>query len=242
MESKMVLAIEFKLEYIADIVFLVGLAIWAIIDGRKGFITCFFSFVSAIACAIGVLFLSAPLLKMTGGLFGIEAWMQGGIGDWLSTIKPFDLDISTDGWSATLDTLSLPAFLKSAVLEEIDAVVGDIPSGTRLGQYVGSAIGSFLATVLCGIIMFIAVKLLMLLLRGVLNKVAESSAFISKINVLGGIAAGTFKAFSVVCILLALLSLIPAEWLTNFFNNTLILKGIYNNNPLLTVFSWFVVA
>ena len=152
------------------------------------------------------------------------------------------MDISTDGWSATLDTLSLPAFLKSAVLEEIDAVVGDIPAGTRLGQYVGSAIGSFLATVLCGIIMFIVIKLLMLLLRGVLNKVAESSAFISKINVLGGIAAGTFKSFSVVCILLALLSLIPAEWLTNFFNNTLILKGIYNNNPLLTVFSWFVVA
>lgn len=242
MESKMLLAIEFKLEYIADIVFLVGLAIWAIIDGRKGFITCFFSFVSAIACAIGVLFLSAPLLKMTGGLFGIEAWMQGGIGDWLSTIKPFDLDISTDGWSATLDTMALPAFLKSAVLEEINAVVGDIPSGTRLGQYVGTAIGSFLATALCGIIMFIAIKLLMLLLRGVLNKVAESSAFISKINVLGGIAAGTFKAFSVVCILLAVLSLIPAEWLINFFNNTLILKGIYNNNPLLTVFSWFVVA
>ncbi len=238
----MLLAIDFKLEYIADIVFLAGLAIWAIIDGRKGFITCFFSFVSAIACAIGVLFLSAPLLKMTGGLFGLEAWMQGGIGDWLSTIRPFDLDISTEGWRTTLDTLALPAFLKSAVLEEIAAVVGDIPAGTRLGQYVGGAIGSFLATVLCGVLTFIIIKLLMLLLRGVLNKVAESSAFISKINVLGGISAGMFKAFSVVCILLAVLSLIPAEWLTNFFNNTLILKGIYNNNPLLTVFSWFVVA
>ena len=40
----MLLAIDFKLEYIADIVFLIGLAIWAIIDGKKGFITCFFSF------------------------------------------------------------------------------------------------------------------------------------------------------------------------------------------------------
>ncbi len=238
----MLLAIDFKLQYIADIVFLVGLAIWAIIDGRKGFITCFFSFVSAIACAIGVLFLSAPLLKLTGGLFGIEAWMQGGIGDWLSGIRPFDLDISVEGWRAALDTMALPTFLKTAVLEEIAACIGDIPAGTRLGQYVGVSIGSFLATVLCGVLVFILIKLLMLLLRGVLNKVANSSSFISKINVLGGIAAGTFKAFSVVCILLAVLSLIPAEWLTNFFNNTLILKGIYNNNPLLTVFSWFVVA
>ena len=168
--------------------------------------------------------------------------MQGGLGDWISTIKPFDLDISTEGWSATLDTLSLPAFLKEAVLEEIAAYVGDIPAGTLLGQYVGSAIASFLATVLCGAMVFIVIKLLMLLLRGILNKVAKTSSFISKINVLGGILAGSFKAFSVVCILLALLSLIPAEWMTNFFNNTLILKGIYNSNPILTVFSWFVVA
>ena len=238
----MLLAIDFKLEYIADIVFLVGLAIWAIMDGKKGFITCFFSFVSAIACAIGVLFLSAPLLKLTGGLFGIEAAMQGGIGDWLSTIRPFDLDISTEGWRATLDTMELPAFLKEAVLEEIAAYVGEIPAGTRLGQYVGIAIGSFLATVLCGALMFVLIKLLMLLLRGVLNKVANSSAFIAKINVLGGILAGSFKTIAVVSILLALLSLIPVEWMTTFFNNTLILKGMYNNNPILTVFSWFIVA
>ena len=238
----MLLAIDFKLEYIADIVFLVGLAIWAIIDGKKGFITCFFSFVSAVACAIGVLFLSAPVLKMTNGLFGIETWMQDGLGSWLSTIRPFDLDISTEGWRATLDTMALPAFLKEAVLEEIAAYVGDIPAGTMLGQYVGSAIGSFLATVICGALVFIIIKLLMLLLRGVLNKVAKASTFISKINVLGGILAGSFKTIAVVSILLALLSLIPLEWLTNFFNNTLILKGMYNNNPILTVFSWFIVA
>ena len=238
----MFLAIDFKLEYIADIAFLIGLAIWAIIDGKKGFITCFFSFVSAIACAIGVLFLSAPVLKMTNGLFGIEIWMQDGLGSWLSTIRPFDLDISTEGWRATLDTMALPAFLRDAVLEEIAAYVGDIPAGTMLGQYVGSAIGSFLATVICGAMVFIIIKLLMLLLRGVLNKVAKASTFISKINVLGGILAGSFKTIAVVSILLALLSLIPLEWLTNFFNNTLILKGIYNNNPILTVFSWFIVA
>ena len=238
----MVLAIGFRGEYIADIVFLIGLAIWAIIDGKKGFITCFFSFISPIVCTLAVLFLSAPLLKMTGGLFGLEGWMRNGLGGWLSTIRPFDLDISTEGWRATLDTMSLPDFLKDAVLEEIAAYVGEIPAGTLLGQYVGDVIGSFLATVLCGALMFVMVKLLMLLLRGILNKVAQSSNFIARINVIGGILAGSFKAIAVVCILLALLSLIPVEWMTTFFNNTLILKGMYNNNPLLTVFSWFVVA
>ena len=238
----MLLAIDFKAEYLVDIVFLIGLAIWAIIDGKKGFITCFFSFVSAIVCTLTVLFLSAPLLNMTGGLFGLEGWLKEGMGNWLSTVRPFDLDISTDGWRATLDTMSLPDFLKDAVLEEIAAYVGEIPAGTLLGQYVGSAIASFLATVLCGAVLFVVVKLLMLLLRGILNKVAQKSNFIARINVLGGILAGTFKAIAVASIVLAVLSLIPVEWITTFFNNTLILKGMYNNNPILTVFSWFVVA
>ena len=145
-------------------------------------------------------------------------------------------------WLFSQAPMALPAFLRDAVLEEIAAYVGDIPAGTMLGQYVGSAIGSFLATVICGALVFIIIKLLMLLLRGVLNKVAKASTFISKINVLGGILAGSFKTIAVVSILLALLSLIPLEWLTNFFNNTLILKGMYNSNPILTVFSWFIVA
>ena len=236
----MLLAVDFKWAYIVDIVFILAIIIWAIIDGRRGFISCFFSFISAIVCTLAVLFLSGPLARWTNGLFGLEGVMQTGIGNWLSGIKPFNLDISAEGWRETLDGIGLPGFIKDAVLTEINGVTGEIPAGTLLGQYVGNVVGTFLTTVICAVVLFVLVKLLMLLLRGILNNVAENSVFIEKINVLGGLLAGAFKAFAIFCILLALLSLIPSEGMTNFFNDTLIVKGLYNNNPVFAVFSWFI--
>lgn len=236
------LAATFNVEYIADIAFILVMLIWAIVDGKKGFINCFFSFVTAVVCALAVLFLSAPVLKWTGGLFGLETIMQDGLGGWLSTIKPFDLDVSMEGWQTKLEEMALPQFLVDAVLAEIESVVGGIPEGTLLGVYLGQVVGSFLATIICAIAVFLIVKLIMLLLRGLLNKVVRSCKFFEKINVLGGIVAGAFKGFAVMCILLALLSLITVPEIPAFFDKTLILSGLYHNNPVLVVFSWFVVA
>ncbi len=235
----MLLAIEFKAEYIADIVFVLAIMIWAFIDAKKGFINCFFSFVSAIVCAMAVLFLSKPVLTWTDGLFGLEKWIQDGLGEWLSGIKPFNLDISMEGWKAQFDEMSLPTFLQTAILAEIEPLAGEIPAGTMLGQYAGQAIGTFLALAVCGLALFIVAKLIMRLLRGALNRIAENSPFIEKINRLGGLVAGTFKAFALVCVVLAVMSLFASEGLTNFFDNTLWLKELYNNNPLMAVFAWF---
>lgn len=236
------LAANFNIEYIADIVFILVLLIWAIVDGKKGFVSCFFSIISTIVCVLAVLFLSGPVLGWTNGLFGLEEVMQVGLGDWLSTVKPFDLDVSMDGWQTKMDEIALPAFLADAVLAEIQKVVGDIPAGTMLGQYLGVTIGTFAATILCAIVIFFLVKLIMLLLRGLLNKFVSSCKLFQKINVLGGMIAGAFKGFFVVCAVLAILSLIPSPELIDFFDMTLILGGLYYDNPIMVVFSWFVVS
>ena len=138
-----------------------------------------------------------------------------------------------------LDAIGLPQFIKDAVLEEISTLTGTIPEGTLLGQFIGSAVGSFLAIGICGVAVFVVAKILMLLTKGILNAIARSSAFISKINVLGGIVAGAFKAFVIICIILAVLSIVPVEGISNIFDETLLLKGLYHNNPVMSVFAWF---
>lgn len=239
MENKMLLAIEFDWPYLLDAGLILAITIWALIDGKRGFITCFFSFVSAIVCTLAVLFLSSPVLRLTNGLFGLEGVMQNGIGNWLCGVKPFNLDMSSDGWETVLQGASLPQFLKKAVVAEIEGLTGGIPEGTLLGHYAGNAVGSFLATGICAVVVFVATKLLMKLMRGILNRIARASFVIEKVNLLGGMAAGAFKAFALTCIALAILSLIPSQGLTDFFNRTLILKSLYNNNPLFAVFAWF---
>ena len=235
----MILAIGFKVEYVIDIVFLLAIVVWALVDAKKGFIGCFFSFISAIVCATAVLFLTGPVLRLTGGLFGLEKTIQGGLGDWLSTIPMGNIDISTSGWMEKMETLGLPQFIKDEVLKEISTITGTIPEGTMLGQYIGSAVGSFLALVICGILVLLITKLLMMLTRGILNSIAKASPFIWKINMVGGILAGAFKAVAMTCVILSILAVIPVEGISNFFDNTLLLKDWYHNNPMMTIYSWF---
>ena len=235
----MLLAVEFKTEYLVDLFVIFGIMVWALIDGKKGFINCFFSFISATVCAIAVIFLSGPVLRLTGGLFGLEGMIQEGLGNVLCNIPMGDIDISSEGWRTQLDALALPQFLKDSVLEEINALTSGIPEGTLLGTFIGSSVGSFLAMGVCGIVVFIVAKILMSLTKGLFNSIANSCGFIARINVIGGVLAGTFKAFALLCIVLAVLSIIPIESISAFIDNTLIIKYLYHNNPLMAVFSWF---
>lgn len=236
------LAATFNIEYIADIAFVLILLIFAIVDGKKGFVACFFSIITLIVSLLAMFFFSGPILNATGGLFGLEGVIQVGLGDWISTIKPFNLDISMDGWQAQMEAMALPQFLADAVLAEINAVVGDIPAGTMLGQYVGQIIGTFVATIICAIAVFLVVKLIMALLRGLLTKIVNSCGLFKKINLLGGILAGVVKGFALLCAVLALVSLIPVPEIGVFFDGTLFVGMLYHENPLMAILSTFVVA
>jgi hypothetical protein len=144
-----------------------------------------------------------------------------------------------------MEQMALPQFIVDAVLAEIEEVMaslGEIPAGTMLGEYVGQVIGSFLTSVICAIALFIIVKLIMLLLRGVLNKIVSASKFIEKINVLLGAATGIIIGFIIVCALLAILTLIPVPEIAVFFDNTMMLKGLYHNNPILVLIGTFILA
>ncbi|MBQ8374514.1 MAG: CvpA family protein [Clostridia bacterium] len=239
------LAAEFNWAYIADIVFILILIIWAIIDARKGFITCFFSFISTIVAVLVVVLFSASITDWTNGLFGLRDLLGEGIGNGLSSVAPFNIDISTEGIAETIGALALPDFIKDAVLTEVTAVIesagmGGLEAGTLLGQFVGQEIAGFLASTICAIVLFFLVKLIMLIVRGILNKVAENAPIFQKINLIGGMFVGLFKGFLAVCGLLAILSLIPAEGLVNFFDSTLMLGGLYHNNPIMAIFGLFM--
>ena len=225
------LAIVFNTAYIADIIFLTLLVVLMIMDARKGFIGVFFSFVSSVVAVLLALLFAARLQEATGGLFGLEAACGGWIGDGLSKISPFNIDISSEGIEAQIASLALPEFIKTAVLQEITALTPEVAAGTLLGQYVGGILAQYLVLLLCGLALFFGVKIVMLILRKLLTNVAESVFLFRKINRLGGMLVGLFKGLVITCVILAIVALIPNEGLHSFFTQTMILKGFYNSNP-----------
>ena len=231
------LAIVFQTAYIADIVFLALTVAFMIIDARRGFISVFFSFVSTVVLA---LFFAAQFQQSTDGLFGFESAAAGWIGEGLSKISPFNLDISAEGIEAQISTLALPEFIKEAVLKEITAVTPEVAAGTLLGQYVGVILSQYLVLFLCGLLLFFGVKLVMRILRKLLTRMAESVYLFRKINRLGGMFVGLLKGLALTCVVLAIVALIPNENLHAFFDQTMILTGFYNKNPIHLILSSFI--
>lgn len=236
------LAFEFKMAQIADAVFLLLVIVLAFINARKGFIHCFFSFVSTVVAIILVYIFAGRMQEWTGGLFGLEDLLKNGIGNALCKVSPFDMDISPSGIEAQLSAVALPAFIKDAVIQEVQALAPEVAEGTLLGVYVGGSIAELLVLLICSVALFFAVKLVMLILRGIFTKIVERVALFRKINRLGGMLVGVFEAFVIVCAVLAVLSLIPNEGLVAFFDDTLILKGLYHQNPINTLLAGFLTA
>ena len=234
------LAFVFQTAYIADIVFLALLVVLMIMDARKGFISVFFSFVSSVVAVVIAMLFAARFCEATGGLFGLQGAAGGWIGGALSKISPFNIDISSEGIEAQIATLALPEFIKAAVLEEITAVTPEVAAGTLLGQYVGGILSGYVVLFLCGLLLFFGVKLVMLILRKLLTGVAESVYLFRKINRLGGMFVGLFKGLVIACGILAIAALIPNDALHAFFNNTMILKGFYNANPIHLILVAFI--
>lgn len=226
------LAIELRTAYIADLVFLLIVVIFMLVNARKGFISVFFSFISSVLAVLAAVLFAARLQSGTGGLFGLEDACGGWIGGALSKIAPFNIDISAEGIEAQLASVALPEFIKQAVLTEITAVTPEVAVGTLLGEYVGVVLAQYLVLFLCGALLFFGVKLVMLLLKKLLTGIAERVTLFRKINRLGGLLVGFVAAVALVCVILAVAALIPNDALHGFFEQTIILRELYHNNPV----------
>ena len=80
--------------------------------------------------------------------------------------------------------------------------------------------------------MFIVAKLLLFIVEKILTKIVNSWSVAAALNGLLGFAVGFLKSAILVCAVLAVLALIPSEGMVSFFDETLFLKFIYNDNPL----------
>ena len=84
-----------------------------------------------------------------------------------------------------------------------------------------------------GALLFVVCKLLLLLLKGVLNKFLEEVAFLDTLNIVLGVLVGVSGVMLVVCSILAFLAIIPAPAIGEYMDKALILKVLYNHNPLI---------
>lgn len=224
--------------YAVDALVVILMIMFAVSSAKKGFVECFFGFISTILAVVAAFTFMKSVLSWTEGLFGLQGVIENAVVGGLDKVAGFDVDVSAAGIEAALEGKNLPSFLINAIVSSLGNQ--EVPIGTTLAMIVGATIAEFTATLIAWFAVFILTKLLLKLVRGILNSIVESLPIVGSLNRLLGFAVGGIKGLLIVCAAVAVLALIPAEGLTAFFNETVIVRWLYNSNPLHVVFSWII--
>ena len=227
-----------RIAYGVDGVIVLALLIFAIVCAKRGFVTCFFGLVSTLAALILAFAFAKPLVSLTNGLFGLKELFGEKFTAAFSKLSGFNVDISGHGVEAALADKNLPAILANLAVSEFGS--GTLAAGTTLGIIVGSTTASLTVTVISFIALFIIAKLALLLLRNIFNAIVEKLTLFNILDGFLGALVGLLQGVVIVCLILSILAVIPSQGMTDFFNQTLVLKVLYNHNPLITVIGWLI--
>ena len=138
-------------KYVVDGAVLAVILVFALVSAKKGFVQCFFGFISTLVSIIIALLLMKSVVNITGGLFGIQGAIERGAVSGLSKIKGFSVDISSVGLTEAL-TGKLPKFLINIVVDSIGN--STVPQGTTIASAVGATIAQFTATLIAFFLLF----------------------------------------------------------------------------------------
>lgn len=224
--------------YALDAVVIVVIFMFAVSSAKKGFVECFFGFISTILAVIAAFTFMKGVLIWTDGLFGLQNVIEEAVIGSLDKIEGFGVDVSAAGIEAALVGKNLPSFLIDAIVSGVGNQ--EVPLGTTLAMVVGGTIAEFMATLVAWLVVFLIVKLLLKLVRGILNSIVEALPIVGSLNHLLGFVVGGIKGLLIVCGVVAVLALIPAEGMNVFLSECTIVRWLYNSNPLHVIFSWII--
>lgn len=223
------LGVGIKGAFLVDIAVVILFFVMALAGARKGAIRAIIGLIATVVALVVAFRYSDELAEVLDG--SLTKWLGGKLETAFLKIKGFQLDVSAVGLEESLSKVSLPSFVKDFIIEEFGNA--DLPYGTTLAMLAGDAVASLIVKVVSWFILFFGAKIVLSIISRLLTRIADNVAVVGGINVLFGAVVGTIKAFVLVCGILAVLSILPLDSLTTFFNETLFVGYLYNENPLI---------
>ncbi len=224
--------------YLVDIIIVLVLVGFAFACAKKGFIECFFNFVSTLVSVLVAILLAKAVISLTGGLFGLQDSMMNSFEKAFLKIEGFDLDISVSGLQNALAEKNIPDFLAKMVVDTFGNK--EIVAGTTLAMVVGGTLAKYAITFITWIILFLIARLIMMILKSILTKLAEKITLIGAVNTLLGCVVGLIEGLLLIYAVLAVLALIPSDAITVYLNGSFFVGWLYNNNLINLLLGWIV--
>lgn len=226
-------------DYIADGIVALFALIMLFSCAKKGFIDCFFGFISTAAALILAVAFAKTVVGATGGLFGLDDLLKRKIESSLMKVNGFNVDISAVGVETALKTQNVTGILYDLVMKLVGQQ-NNLPEGTTIAMLLSDKTSALAVTLIAGVAIFIIAKLVMMLLKGLLNTIAEKIPLVKGVDTLLGAVVGLLQAALIVCGILALLASFPNENVAAYLSKTLFVGELYVHNPLVTILSKFI--
>lgn len=226
---------NFQAANIIDLVCVVLMLVFGIAGAKKGFVRYVLGAISVIAALILAFAFAKAVSGLAESVFGLTSSASAWVEKTLLKREGFAVDVSGEGIAAAaLENVNLPSFVKDAVVKQLSGM-NDYPAGTTLASVVAPVFANFIVLLGSWLVVFLASVIVLKLIAKLLNGLAQKIPLVSALNRLLGFVVGALKILLIVCGVLAVLSLIPggiSEKMGNFFEQTIILKYLYNDNPL----------
>ncbi len=200
---------------------------------KKGFVECFFKFISTLVAIMGAILLAGAVLEWTGGLFGMQDGLTESFSETFSK-GAFAMAIpSAEALAVRLkEELSLPDMFVELIVEWY--VEQNFPMGMSLGAIFGGAIARLLSLLIVGVILFILIKLLLKLLSKVLTAIIEKIPLVGTANTLLGALVGLLETWIIVQTILPLLAFL-SQTIGGFIENCVLLNFIMETNLVMII-------
>ena len=224
--------------YLLDVVVVLFILGFTFVCARKGFIECFFGFVSSFVAIILAFSFAKLLLSATGGFFGLQGALSKKFTEVFSKVAGFDVDVSGMGVKEALKEGDVSAALSGLVLSVFGK--SDLPAGTTIGSMLGVSVSKFAVTLFCGALIFAAAKLIIFLLKKTLSKLAEKIGVLGRVDTLLGAIVGLLESVIIVFLVVSVLTIIPSQTITTYLDNSIFVGALYNYNPLVHILGWIL--
>lgn len=222
--------------YAVDIVIVAFFVIFTMSSAKKGFVNCFFGFVTTILAVILAFNLATVVSDLTGGLFGLRDSLQESFTATLSNLNGFDVPIEPDqDITELLKDGNMSAIMVNLIAQ--NWINAEIPAGHTLAMMAGETIAELSTAVVTAVILFILTKVILVIVKGILNLVMNLP-LLKELNVVLGALVGFIEAWLLASLFVAILGLFPA--MMPFLNSSIILTFLYNSNPIVWLISLFL--
>ncbi len=221
--------------YILDAIAILFIIGYVIVCMRKGFIECFFGFVTVTISLILAFSLAKATLNMTGGLFGVQESLTASFTQSFSESEGFSVVISADGLENALKEQDLPGVLVSLATKWFGAGEG-LPENTTLAMVLGEVCARLLSLLIAGAIVFAISFILLFLIKKILSAVIKSLPILGTLNAVLGACVGVFQALLIIYAILGIVTLMPSATIEGYLSDAIFLSWLYEQNLIIKCF------